>query len=85
MERCPFAPFAPFTPSFSASMPATTQARLEKAQQILRAKLRGSHSRFADAPIVCVAAAVGGEKVAAVGAATFAEVRRRVTKDVMRK
>ena len=42
--------------------------RLERVQRRVRAQLRASHSKLADAPMVCVAAAVGGEKVAAVGA-----------------
>ncbi|KAJ1450190.1 putative selenocysteine-specific elongation factor, selB [Pelagophyceae sp. CCMP2097] len=47
---------------------ADREAQLEKTKKRIRLQL--STSKFRDAPIVCTAAAVGGEKVAAVGGKT---------------
>ena len=52
--------------------------RLERVQRRVRAQLRASHSKLAEAPMVCVAAAVGGEKVAAVGALAHGAAKGQV-------
>ena len=41
------------------------EARILQAQKVIRQSLKGS--KFVNAPMVCLSAAVGGEKVAAVG------------------